>query len=143
MTPVHDIHGDIGMHNDHLPIIPDLGTPVLPGPVVTPGVTPIVLSERSTWEAIKGTVVDGANWCGRSVCWIGSKISDIAVACWEFVEPIFSKIGTFFTTQARNTRDFVVEHKSEVLIAAVSFCVGILVCSVINSLCCNKKPATP
>lgn len=121
-------------------------TPILGGPDV---ITVDAAAQRGTWDAIKETVVDGANWCGRSVQWLAGKIADLAIAGWELlkkgwdaVAPIFEKIGTFFVTQARNVRDFVVEYRSEVIIASISFCVGILVCSVINAMCCNKKPGT-
>lgn len=94
----------------------------------------------STWDTIKGSVVDAANWVGRQGKWAVQSVSDFMVRIYEFAKPFFVGVAKFFANSVQAIREFFIENKHCSLGVIIGIGVGAIALTLIQYLCFNNQP---
>lgn len=102
----------------------------------------LVLKETaspSTWDTIKNGVVEGFNWVGRQVKWLGQSIGDFAMKIYEFVKPFFTSVFRFVADSYHAIKEFFMENKQVTIVSLVSIAITLVAVTAIGFLCCSNK----
>lgn len=89
----------------------------------------------STWDTIKGSVVDAAGWVARQGKWVIKSVGDFVMKIYELAKPFFVGVAKFIANSWQAIREFFIENKQASVGALIGIGIGVIGLTVIQSLC--------
>lgn len=98
-----------------------------------------IANAPSTWDTIRNGAIDGANWIGRQVQWLGSTIKDYAFKVFEWAKPFFQAIGKFCVERFEQVKELIANNKETSIILLAGVAITAVTVLAARHICCGDE----